>query len=170
MAHHIIWNAEGYMIGLSANDTDKDYFLSHEPTASTTTISEADFLSLVRKEKQLLGADHSLDNTDETRYECTKDSHQITDWDCGGRIPNANYFKEILEGIIRQCDGHLYCHNEDKDTAFNAKVTSHKANCETILGEINGGTWSEPSWPTDSVYKYCEGRFGSALSDWEIPV
>ena len=112
MAHHIIWNASGYMIGLSANDTDKDYFLTHEPTASTTTISEADFLSLARKEKQLLGADHSLDNTDETVYECTKDSHQITDWDCGGRIANATYFKEILQGIITQCENHLAFHTE----------------------------------------------------------
>ena len=167
---HIIWNAAGYHIGLSANDTDKDYFLSHEPTATTTSISEADFLSLVRKEKQLIAADHSKDNTDETRYECTKDNHEITDWDCGGRIPNANYFKEILQGIITQGENHLAFHNEDKDSAFNAKVQSHVDNCKTVLSEIDGGSWTEPSWPTDSVYKYVEGRFGSALSDWEIPV
>mgnify|MGYP004460578427 CR=1 FL=1 len=119
---HIIWNASGYHIGLSANDTDKDYFLSHEPTATTTSISEADFLSLARKEKQLIAADHSKDNTDETRYECTKDNHEITDWDCGGRIQHS----ALVSRLCTQANYHLL--------------------------------------------EVMEGRFGSALSDWEIPV
>ena len=144
---YIIWNGAGYFRGISRNESDKNYFLSHDQNLTTTDISDDEALAVLRKEKMIMAADWSGDNTDETPVQTTKDNYNIIDIEGGARLPNEAMFKHT----------------------FKAKVVAHRDNCNIVLEEINGGSWTAPSWPAHSVYKYIEERFGNAISDWEIP-
>ena len=50
---YFIWNANDSFIGFAKTDADKNYWMKHEPTAKTTTPSDADFNSFIRGEKTL---------------------------------------------------------------------------------------------------------------------
>ncbi len=166
---YIIWNGAGYFRGISRNESDKNYFLSHDQNLTTTDISDDEALAVLRKEKMIMAADWSGDNTDETPVQTTKDNYNIIDIEGGARLPNEAMFKHTLEEIIKLCDLYILGHNQDGDATFKAKVVAHRDNCNIVLEEINGGSWTAPSWPAHSVYKYIEERFGNAISDWEIP-
>ena len=167
---YFIWNAADNFIGFAKTDADKNYWIKHEPTAKTTTPSDADFNSFIRGEKTLHDGRDVNDPAAEADPSLVANYNNPTLIDFGGSVANIENLKGTVENCLSRINEHLNFHKGDVDTPFNDKYNAHKTNLNTVLAECNAGSLTDnPSFPIDSLYKYMESRFGSAVHYQEIP-